>query len=332
MIERTIYDRLNVDIYTIGYSPEGESIVFVIYSGKEKLYTGVIDSYEKNNENYTKKLLEELEISKIDMLCWSHPDRDHSLGLEKLFGFLEESSVFVIPNNIVAYKDKIENDFSKIWDFIRNEEMFPKEQKKSGYSPVKCRIQYISESAEVCNLPCQFFTYGISKYEFSLKSFLPISHDTYRNQFNNRMIEENGFSVGLMLQLGEFCAVFASDCSDKYIQKIDKTHFSEYCDFLKIPHHGSANSTKILDCFRTAFEQKYYIEAASVTKKTKKLPNNEAVKKYYQYCENILYTNQEEHGDGYGINVVSVDVTDREIQYSYYVKGNAGFIKSSLIN
>lgn len=42
--DKVISGRLRVDIYTIGYVPEGESIIFIIYSGSDPLYVGVIDS------------------------------------------------------------------------------------------------------------------------------------------------------------------------------------------------------------------------------------------------------------------------------------------------
>lgn len=323
--DRLIYGRLRIDIYTIGYVPEGESVVFIIYSDSDALYIGVIDSYEKNNFNYTKELLDSLGIAKINMLCWSHPDSDHSKGFDKLFGFLDSSSVFVIPSNVIEYRDKIKKQFYEIWEFIDNEQLSPKAQKAKGYIPIKCPIQYVAANTYICNLPCLNFVKGISKYEFSIRSFLPISQNTYWGEFNDKNIEENGFSVGLLLQLGEFCAIFASDCNDKYIKKIDQLYFSDYCDFLKIPHHGSKTSTKIIDCFSAAINRGYNITAASVTKKTVKLPDNDAIRLYTKVCDNILYTDAIPNGYSYGISLISVDVIDDEFIYTYNFKGNAGF-------
>lgn len=325
---KPIYDNLNINIFTIGYTPEGESIVFIIWSGKDILYTGVIDSYERNNINQTKKLLDDLNISRIDMLCWSHPDYDHSVGLEKLFDYLDEKSVFVIPSNVVEYRDKIEHRYKAIWDFISKEQLISSSQRKNGYKPIKCEIQYIADSTSVCNLPCTSFSKGASIYEFSLKSFLPKSRYTYRGEFNEKCMEVNGFSVGVVLQLGEFCAVFASDCHDNYIKKIDSIQFTEYCDFLKIPHHGSKTSTEIINCFNSAFEKEYKINVSTVTtKKASRLPASEAMEKYKAVCENIIYTDEMENGFEYGIGVVSVDVTDIENRYMYNFFGNAGLIK-----
>ena len=325
--DKLIYDRLNINIFTIGYTPEGESIVFIIWSGKNILYTGVIDSFEKDGINQTRKLLDDLGINKINMLCWSHPDEDHSKGFRQLFDLLDKNSVFVIPNNVVSYKDKITLNFNEIWDFISNEELKPSEQRKIGYTPVKCEIQYISDSADVLNLPCEYFVNGAIKYEFSLKSFLPKSSDTYKGVFNKNNLETNGFSVGLMLQLGTFCAVFASDCHDNYIEKIYKQKFTDYCDFLKIPHHGSKTSTKIIDHFNESLQRGYKIKVASVTKKTIRLPASEAIEKYKKVCDNIMYTNEKVNGVNYGISVVFIDVTDFDCQYVYNFFGNAGLIK-----
>lgn len=331
--DKLIYGRLGIDIYTIGYVPEGESIVFIIHSSSEILYIGVIDSYEKDNHNYTKELLETLKIKSINMLCWSHPDSDHSKGFDKLLGFLNENSVFVMPSNVIEYKDKIEKQFHEIWEFISNEQLSQKAQKAKKYTPVNCQIQYVAENTLICNLPCLSFVLGVTKYQFSLRSFLPISQNTYLGEFNEYNMEENGFSVGLILQLGEFCAIFASDCHNRYIQKIDQLYFSDYCDFLKIPHHGSKTSTKIVDYFNTAINNDYYITAASVTKKTTKLPCDDALNKYKKVCENILYTDELPNNCNYGISIVSVDVTDSEFEYTYNFHGNAGFkVKNNLPN
>lgn len=323
--DKVIYGRLRVDIYTIGYVPEGESIIFVIYSGSDPLYVGVIDSYEKDNINYTQKWLDKLGITQINMLCWSHPDSDHSKGFDKLFKFLDSNSVFVIPSNVVEYRDKIEGQFHDIWEFINNEQLTPKAQKAKKYVPINCHIQYVAENTYICNLPCLYFVYGITKYQFSLRSFLPISQNTYIGEFNDKNMEENGFSVGLLLQIGEFCAIFASDCHDNYIKRIDQLHFSDYCDFLKIPHHGSKTSTKIIDRFSTAISAGYNITVASVTKKTVKLPNDDAIRQYKKGCDNILYTDEIPSGNNYGISIVSVDITDKKFDYKYDFEGNAGF-------
>lgn len=36
---KPIYDKQNINIFTIGYTPEGESIVFIVWSGKDILYS-----------------------------------------------------------------------------------------------------------------------------------------------------------------------------------------------------------------------------------------------------------------------------------------------------
>lgn len=191
--------------------------------------------------------------------------------------------------------------------------------------PVKCRIQYVAENTIIYNLPCKYFVKDTIRYEFCIKSFLPISQNTFQGEFNEKNMEVNGFSVGLLLQLGEFCAIFASDCHDDYIQKIDKRNFSKYCDFLKIPHHGSKTSTKILDYFEPAIQRGYKIKTSSVTKKTIKLPSDEAINKYASVSDNIIYTNENDNGFNYGIGVVYADVTDINIKYDYGFEGNANF-------
>jgi beta-lactamase superfamily II metal-dependent hydrolase len=78
--------NLIVKIFVIGYSQRGESVI-VAFLDKESnnvLYTIVIDSFTYKGINKTLDLLNQYNISSIDMLCWSHPDYDHTKGLDVL--------------------------------------------------------------------------------------------------------------------------------------------------------------------------------------------------------------------------------------------------------
>ena len=325
--DKLVLGRLKIEIYTIGYVSKGESIIFIVKSDSEIFYTGVIDSYEKDGMHKTVQLLKKLEIDRIDMLCWSHPDLDHSKGLEQLFSYLDENSVFVIPTMVIEYNAKIKDNFKEIWYFLENEQLNIGEQRRRKYKAKNCAIQYISKNTIVEKLPCRFFVKDSKKYQFEISCFLPDSKSAYTGEFNLRAIEENGFSVGLVLQLGEFCAVFASDCNDKYIKLIDRMQFTEYCDFLKIPHHGSGTSTSILEYFQEAIGHGANIEVATVTVYTKRLPKEEAIDLYKKASNHVFFTNQNTlKKNSYGIIKVTVDVTDDDMVYSHKFYGNAGEI------
>jgi len=104
------YDRvyysgsLQIVIYLIGYSSQGESIIFSIEADNGdnvKLFCAVIDSYEIANINKTIETIDKLGYKKIDLLCWTHPDEDHSLGIDTLLSkYVDNNSIILIPENI----------------------------------------------------------------------------------------------------------------------------------------------------------------------------------------------------------------------------------------
>lgn len=90
--------NLIVKVFVIGYRERGESIVVLFLEGNIVLYSIVIDSYKtKEGESYTYKILERYNVEHINILCWTHPDIDHSVGIEELFEKYcdKESSVYV---------------------------------------------------------------------------------------------------------------------------------------------------------------------------------------------------------------------------------------------
>ena len=102
------FSDVYIDIYVIGYSHQGESILFVLYANKPEykvVYSMVIDCYEENI-NITKELLDEILISKktLDMLVWTHPHDDHTKGLEQLIDNYCSKDTKIILANILGNK------------------------------------------------------------------------------------------------------------------------------------------------------------------------------------------------------------------------------------
>lgn len=87
--------RLQFIIYTVGYHKEGESVLILIKSDDAVVYSIVIDSYE-DERNITYELLSKEKIDHIDMLCWSHPDKDHSLGISRFLKWINEKTLIVV--------------------------------------------------------------------------------------------------------------------------------------------------------------------------------------------------------------------------------------------
>lgn len=79
-------ENLLIIIFVIGYKKRGESIVvlFLDKSSNTVIYSIIIDSFKYCNINKTIEILNSYNIESIDILCWSHPDLDHTWGIDEL--------------------------------------------------------------------------------------------------------------------------------------------------------------------------------------------------------------------------------------------------------
>ena len=75
-MDKNFIEKLEMVVYTIGYSVEGESIIILIKRDDDFIeYTVVIDGYKVSSCNKTIDILEDNGIKSIDLLCWTHPDK-----------------------------------------------------------------------------------------------------------------------------------------------------------------------------------------------------------------------------------------------------------------
>ena len=96
--------NLLVKVFVIGYSLRGESII-MLFIDKDRLdnilYSIVIDCFTYKNINKTEEILNEYGISRIDMLCWSHPDFDHTKGIDTIIHkFCNETTKIMLPQGL----------------------------------------------------------------------------------------------------------------------------------------------------------------------------------------------------------------------------------------
>ena len=86
-----ISDRRNllIKVYVIGYSNRGESICILFLDAgydNKVLYSIVIDSFKYKGLNETVEILNQwgIDKDKLNMLVWSHPDYDHTYGIDEI--------------------------------------------------------------------------------------------------------------------------------------------------------------------------------------------------------------------------------------------------------
>jgi beta-lactamase superfamily II metal-dependent hydrolase len=114
ILEKNLY----IELYLIGYKNIGESIVFLIYCDSRVVYSGVIDSYEQEM-NKAVEILERNNVNSLDFICWTHPDEDHSIGIDTLIEkYASENTTIYIPECIngseYSYNERVKSTFDII--------------------------------------------------------------------------------------------------------------------------------------------------------------------------------------------------------------------------
>lgn len=305
-----IRDNIILDIYLIGYRHEGESIVFIIYADGAVFYSGVIDCYEYNDLNKTIEILEKEKIAKLDFICWTHPDKDHSIGIDKLINsYAGERTKVFLPGHIngeeYQYNERIRDTFRYI-----NETVASKKRKKF-------KVRDVSDNQILHYMQ---FTDAVRKvYEFKISSIAPNSTILRANDFR-KTIKKNDYSIGLILNLGEFNCLFAGDIENRTIDNMEDFYIPEVIDYIKIPHHASESSDKLLEYLD--YENKCGLACTTVFR-TSNLPKKNIIKRYEKYVRELYSTGKVGYDDmcDYGIIHVKCDIINKRMKT--ILKGNS---------
>lgn len=111
-----VKNSLEIEVYVIGYKTMGESIILFIKLDSKIVFSVVIDSYKYNGVNKTIELLKENNVDRIDYLCWSHPDDDHSRGMVDIIcNFVDENTLINIPAKIDINKENCSQSTKEVF-------------------------------------------------------------------------------------------------------------------------------------------------------------------------------------------------------------------------
>ncbi|MGL4874535.1 MAG: hypothetical protein ACRC30_07795 [Clostridium sp.] len=294
----------------IGYENIGESIIFFIYQGKKIVYSGVVDSYE-TDYNKTIEILEKNNVKKLDFICWTHPDEDHSIGIDKLLlRFTDNKTKVIIPENISGeeyeYNERITETFKIIEENLKS-------RKKDTFT-----IRSASD-----NKILEYFTFdrgALGKEEFKIVSIAPNSQVVRKDEFNKGM-KKNDYSIALIITLGYFTILLSGDIENKTIAKLDWFSIPEIIDYIKIPHHASSSSNKLLDIIGN-----FSCGVACTTtykNGSTKLPDSKIIELYRNKAKNLYCVGKKDKDDDqkYGIFELECDILSKSLYLR--LEGNA---------
>lgn len=235
-----------IELYIIGYQSKGESIVINIANQ----FVGIIDSYYVADNFITKDIVENIG-KKLNFVCWTHTDKDHTKGLYDLLSYVTPNTAFILPDGISCQEIKHSiggasptDEYAKLFNYIHA--IQPK--------------YFVAANEHVRIYEFNLRVLGSSeKYKVSINSFAPMSLLVRNNVLKSLddIVTKNGklhetpnlHSVGLKVIItGEnkesIRLCLAGDLDNATVEQMDDfsvEHVFAYNDILKIPHHGSKN-------------------------------------------------------------------------------------------
>lgn len=258
-------------------------------------YTMVVDCYVKGDMNKTKELLDRFHVEHIDLLCWSHPDKDHSVGVDTLIeNFCNDKSYILVPYGIegrdgdcVKYNEGDKQVIQSI--FAHNSRLH------KAFKPISCieegHLQVTS--FDLCPLlddELHIRLYALSPHA----EYIAEARFNYKEK--QQYIHKNNFSISLCLDIGN--SYFFHYCSDIENRTINHIYpdFFEKATFVKIPHHSSKGSANLLDLL-----PKDKLISCTTTYKSQGLPNEDVLKQYKVRSSYLHTTGTSDDVNSYGI-------------------------------
>ena len=312
------FSKLQFNVYIIGYETQGESILFTIENDYGIAYSGVIDCFEKDNFNETINLLDELNINKLDILCWTHPHEDHTKGMDKLIKlYTSERTKLIYPANV--YNIKQENEYTKKTSEMIKDIISSRKKKKPAIYPIN-GFRPIDRK-QLGNQPDNF-------YELSINALTPVSEIIEKRIVEGKVNTPNDYSISLLVSVGGVNFLFGGDIQDATIKKIDEDYIPPKIDYVKIPHHSSKHSMSLLKWFNK-------LNKSSISCTTEyspsNLPNEGVIDRYKLYFNEIYCTNKKtKDKNGLGVIHTIYDVIDKS--FSTNTKKDAYTMHTSNMN
>lgn len=302
-----------IQLYIIGYESMGESIVLNIANK----FFGVIDCYRTDNLFITKSILESIETKNLNFICWTHTDEDHTKGMLELFDYVNEDTVFIMPEGI-PYKEliaKVDLNSCKYCD----------EEIVGIFNAIKDKIKrynFISanSSTSIYSFNLKLMN-DMKTTTVNIECFAPLSSVVRDSQIKtiDELINEskkihekpNRYSVGLIINFitdetsRKICLTGDVDeITINNMHPINRKKIFGNNYIIKLPHHGSNNPNKIL----TNKIVTYFDYAVSTSYKQHDLPRKDIMESYKKCCSTGVISKTNSKDGNYGCVVYKIPI------------------------
>lgn len=280
------FQDLHLCIKTLGYPNNGESLMVSLMDKQKELYNIFIDNYEYND--YQHWLAHLPKETRIDAFIWTHPDEDHSIGVDKLLSAFdpEKQANIYLPTSLtrellvnnkkdasLACYDYLKENYNKGRVYRWNEISLTDEE---GIRYL-CGRKIINRE----NGDCVVFRIG-----FMLPNSSVVNRRVDKSYMNAG--EMNDLSLFFVIELNKARYIFTGDLADISLKFLDEDYLSN-CRFIKIPHHGSKDPIHLVDKIKPHPSSSPY---AVTTIYGTTNPYDEVIDKYFEKCEAVYSTDR----------------------------------------
>lgn len=282
---------LKLRIFTIGYSSEGESILGIIDDGHKHLFSFVVDSYQIGNKegfmfNATLEKLKELGICSIDAFIWTHPDDDHSKGIETLLAtFDKEAKAAIFLPAMLNGELDITDETRANLDYL-----FYNYNRGTKYN---MNMVVKNQNMDCSALKLTFKERRSGRIIAAVFHFLaPAGARLLRETCVNKSFKFNRMSIMFSLRFNHFDYLFCGDLMGDDVQFLDK-EFLKNVQFVKIPHHGSYHTKQLPELF--VRQNTNHVVATTTTFAKSNLPDKKTIEMYKPFCKGVYSTSNGSH-------------------------------------
>lgn len=290
-----IQKNLVVRVYTIGFDPMGESVLITICDDDYVIFSGLIDCFINGND-YITKLLNNLNITKLNYLCITHPDLDHCIGVPNIIDRIDCNTKIAIPNRIFDFMEQYDENVRESLQVLRELLMLRADSKRK---PI---FRSVSDTSDIID-NWNFIDY---KGELSTLKIMTITPSTnaieryaYRQSRGDVIVEHNDFSIINLIQINNVKILLTGDAINSSIKEAFNNmnrfgieFFDSKIDFIKIPHHTSPGSKLLLEKIKGSGKG----IGVSVTTifRSSNLPNQSLFSEYSTYSDSSFCTSSKQ--------------------------------------
>lgn len=328
-IGMTSLQNLQLHVHVIGYYPQGECILVILYDKAKRVVVKsiLIDCFvSKNQEDQLRKKLDEYGISAktpLDMIIWTHPDKDHSEGLGEIVArYTNKKTFMVLPDGFFLKTLKragLKLTIQLLLSLFRN-----------GFSMERVNTSTHRKNSEEY-MSLQFDDGVMDSIEYSVEILTPNGAQVIRKVDGRWRFYKNDISISMIIHCGELDLYFGGDVENDAIKMVPDYKMSKVC-FVKIPHHASDTSTELYEVIKRNISLKKLnnedlIDITAVSTcfhiGRKPAPHISVLREYKPISRELCLTdNQRPREDKYGVCSFVYDVAARDYESCY--EGDAG--------